>query len=125
MEPAKTSAEATTQVTQASPVPSGEMLVTASGLAYSRVTQTFNGTVTIQNIGSSAIYGPFEVVFTAVTGGVTLATATGTYNGSAYLSVPGVTSLAPGQSSTVNVQFKNPSNAKISFTPVIYSGGLN
>ncbi|MGD0872381.1 MAG: hypothetical protein ABSB88_22760 [Bryobacteraceae bacterium] len=125
MEPAKASAETTTQVTQASPVPSGEILVTASGLAYSRVTQTFNGTVTIQNIGSSAIYGPFEVVFTALTGGVTLATATRSYNGSAYLSVPGVTSLTPGQSATVNVQFRNPSNAKISFTPVVYSGSFN
>jgi 6-phosphogluconolactonase (cycloisomerase 2 family) len=125
IEPAKTAAETTTQVTQASAVPSAEISVTASGLAYSRVSQTFNGTVTIQNIGSTIIYGPFEVVFTALTGSVTIANATGTYNGSSYLTVPNVGSLAPGQSAAISVQFSNPSNGTINFTPVIYSGSIN
>lgn len=125
IEPAKTSAEATTQVTQASPIPSGEISVTASGLAYSRVSQTFNGTVTIQNVSGNTIYGPFEVVFTALTGNVTVASATGTFNETSYLTVPAVGSLAPGQSATVSVQFKNPSNSIINFTPVVYSGSLN
>jgi hypothetical protein len=125
IEAAKTSAEATTQVMHAGSVPLGEILVTASGLAYSRVSQTFNGTITIQNVSSNAIYGPLEVVFTALTSGVTLANATGTFNGVPYLTVPAVTSLAQGQASTVNVRFKDPTNATINFAPVIYSGSLN
>lgn len=125
IEGAKTSAEATTQVTQAGPLSSGEVSVTASGLTYSRVSQTFNGTVTIQNVSDRTIYGPFEIVFTALTSGVTLANATNTFNGLPYLTVPALASLAPGQSATVNVQFKNPANKTINFAPVIYSGGLN
>jgi hypothetical protein len=125
IEPAKTSAEATTQVTQASPVPSGGIIATASGLAYSRASQTFNGTVTIQNVSSNAIYGPFEVVVTALTANVTLVNATGAFNGNSYLTVPTMASLTPGQSATVAVQFRDPSNAVINFTPVVYSGSLN
>src|ERR1700722_18891906 len=106
-------------------IPSTQMSITASGLAYSRVSQTFNGTVTIQNVSESTISGPLEVVFTVLSGGVTLVNATGTYNGSWYLTLPNVSSLAPGQTATINVQFKNPSNAIINFPPLVYSGSLN
>jgi YVTN family beta-propeller protein len=104
-----------------------EVATTASGLAYSRVSRTFNGTVTITNISSSAISGPFQILFTALTAGVTLANATGNFSGSPYLTVPtagGIASLMPGQSATVSVQFDDPSFAAIKFTPVIYSGSI-
>ena len=48
-------------------LPPSEVATTASGLAYSRVSQTFNGTVTIKNISSSAINGPLQIVFTGLT----------------------------------------------------------
>jgi len=102
-------------------VPSNQITTTASGLAYSRVSQTFNGTVTIRNISGSAISGPFQIVFFGKLAGVTLVNATGNLSGTAYLTVP-VGSLAPGQSTTVNVKFKNPSNALINPTPVVYAG---
>ncbi len=102
-----------------------QVAVTASGLAYSRVTRTFNGTVTITNIGTSTVSGPFEIVFSALTNGVTLVNATGTYGPTYYLDVPSVASLAPGQSTTVSVQFNNPSNGEINFTPVAYLGAVN
>jgi len=51
---------------------------------------------------------------------VTLVNATGSISGSPYLTVPAIANLAPGQSVTVSVQFKNPSNATINFTPVIF-----
>jgi YVTN family beta-propeller protein len=41
-------------------LPPDEVATTASGLAYSRVSQTFNGTVTITNISSNPISGPFS-----------------------------------------------------------------
>ncbi len=125
IESAKTLAEGTTEVTQASPVPSGEISVTASGLAYSRVSQTFNGTVTIRNVSSAMIYGPLEIVFTGLPASVSLVNPTGTYNSSPYLTAPSVNSLASGQSVAIDVQFKNLSSAPINFMPVIYSGGLN
>jgi hypothetical protein len=106
-------------------VPSSQVATTASGLAYSRVTQTFNGTVTVRNISGSAISGPLQILFTAMTSGVTLTNATSNLSGTPYLTVPAPASLAPGQSVTVSVQFKNPSNATINFTPVIYSGSIN
>jgi hypothetical protein len=102
-----------------------QISTTASGLVYSRVTHTFSGSITIANIGTVPINGPFQIVFTSLTAGVTLMGATGSFNGSSFLTVPGVPSLAPGQSTTVNVQFSDPSLAKINFTPVIYSGSFN
>jgi len=113
-----------TQVAQATPVPSDEISVRASGLAYSRVSQTFNGNVTIQNVSNGTISGPFEVVFTGLPSSVSMVNSTGTYNGSPYLIVPFATSLAPGQSVTMNVQFMNPNNVTINLTPVVYSGGF-
>ncbi len=102
-----------------------QVSTTASGLAYSRVSKMFSGTVTIKNISTSALNGPFQILFTSLPSGVTLANATGTFNGSPFITVPSVTSLAPGQSATVSVQFSDPSNVKINFTPVIYSGSFN
>jgi hypothetical protein len=98
---------------------------TSSGLAYSRVTQTFNGTVTITNASSSTIDGPFQVVLDSLTEGVTLTNATSTFGGWSFITVPAVGSLAPGQSAPVSVVFSNPSNVTIDFAPVVYSGTFN
>ena len=97
--------------------------ITASGLAYSRVTKTFDGTVTIINQSGNAISGPFEILFPSLAAGVTLANASGTYYTTPYVTVDG--SLATGQSATVSVRFSDPSNATIRATPVVYSGSLN
>jgi hypothetical protein len=104
-------------------VSASQIATTASGLAYSRVTQTFNGTVTLTNISSSAISGPFQIVFFGMPANVTLVNATSNLSGTSYLTVPAVATLTPGQSVTVSVQFKNPANAPINLTPAIYSGG--
>ncbi len=79
------------------------------------MSQTYNGTVTIQNVSGSAINGPFQILLASLTSGVTLVSASGTYNGSPFLTVSGVGSLAPGQSATVNVQF-----GKIRVTPTLH-----
>ena len=105
-------------------VPASDISTTASGLAYSRVTRTFNGTVTITNTSGSAISGPLQILCLGMTTGVTLLNATNNLSGTPYLTVP-VADLAPGHFTTVSVQFQNPSNATINFTPVIYSGSIN
>ncbi|HEV2448594.1 MAG TPA: hypothetical protein VGS58_21825 [Candidatus Sulfopaludibacter sp.] len=101
-----------------------QVAVTASGLAYSRVTQTFNATVTIKNVGATTINGPLQVVVDTLTPGVTVNNASGTFGGWSYVTVPGVSSLAPGQSATATILFKNPTNAVINFSPVVYSGSF-
>src|ERR1022692_2519538 len=109
-------------------IPSNQMAITATGLAYSRVTQTFDGTMTITNIGNSVISAPsngfFQILFTSLPAGVTLANAGGTFNASPFVTLFNVNSLGPGQSASVAVQFKNPSDVKIQFTPVVYTGVL-
>jgi len=125
-----------------------QISVTASGLAYSRHSQTFNGAITITNISTDSIKGPFHVFINSPAPihlaelaagrpparsssaqhkpvGATLANPTGNFGGRPYITVPGVGSLIPGQSAKVNVQFKNPSNATINFMPVPYSGNFN
>ena len=107
-------------------VPPSEVATTASGLAYSRVSQTFNGTVTLTNISGGAINGPLQILFTGMPDNVTLVNATGSLVGRIpYLTVPAGGSLAPGQSVTVSVQFKNPADATINFTPTICSGSIS
>ena len=50
-----------------------QVAVTASELAYSRVTRTYIGTATIRNTSLSTIAGPFRIAFTSLTAGVALA----------------------------------------------------
>jgi hypothetical protein len=104
---------------------SGEVSVTSSGLAYSHVTRTFSGTVTVKNTSGQSIAGPIEIVLTNLTAGVTLVNATGTSAGNSYITLLASGSLAAGQSANVAVRFSDPSNALIHFTPVVYSGSLN
>jgi hypothetical protein len=92
------------------------IVVTASGLAYSPVTQTYVATVTFTNTGATSI-GSFQVVFTDLPANVGVVNFTGTSSGSPTLTVTG--NLAPGQPVVVTVEFTNPSNATIHFTPVI------
>ena len=108
------------------PIPPTTITTTSTGLAYSRVTQTFNGTITLTNISNAAISGPLEVVLTGLPAGVTQVNATGTFAGNPYITVPlPGGSLSLGQSARVAVQFKNPSNVTIQAAPLVYSGSFN
>jgi hypothetical protein len=102
-----------------------EIQPTTSGLAYSRLARTFNGTITITNISNNPIDGPFHIVLTSLTPGVVLTNATGSFGGFPYLTVMGVSDLAAGQAAAANIQFSNPSFGAISFIPITYSGALN
>jgi hypothetical protein len=55
---------------------------------------------------------------------VTLFNSTGTFNQGPFITIPALVSMAPGQSVTVAVQFSNPSNAVINFTPEFYAGSF-
>jgi Domain of unknown function (DUF4214) len=103
-------------------VPSGEIGVTASALVYNPTTQIFSGTLTVQNVSSSSIIGPFLILFNDLTTTATLVNATGTLDGVPYLAVPKLTALAPGQSAVPEVQFTNSSNAPITYKLLLFSG---
>lgn len=105
-------------------IPPGQIFTTASGLAYSRVSKTFTGTVTMTNVSGALISGPLQVVFFGLPATVTLMTATNNLWGTPYVTVPALAGIAPGQSITVSVQFSNPSNAIINLTPEFYTGSF-
>jgi hypothetical protein len=85
------------------------------------------GTITVRNTSENNInvYGPIQVVLTQLPPGVTLANPSGCYLGNPYITVPGVTTLVPGASASVQVRFNNPANVKVRFTSTTYSGQFN
>jgi subtilase family serine protease len=97
--------------------------VTATPLVYDRATKTFNSTYTIKNTTGASVAGPIQLVLTGLGVGVTVANATGTYNGSPYLTASGST-LAAGASVSVAVEFSDPTNVTIKPTPVVYTGAF-
>jgi hypothetical protein len=92
--------------------------VTESGYLYSRVTRTYNFNMTFTNTSGATLTGPFQFLLTELAPGATLKNATGTYDGNPYITVPSVTSLAPGQSLTVALALTAPS----SFVFYVYAG---
>ena len=97
----------------------------SSAFVLNRATQTYNGTITITNIGTTALNRPLTIVLTSLSAGVTAVSPTGTLAGQGpYYLIPGTGSLSPGQTATVSVQFSNPTNTKINFVAKTYSGSF-
>ena len=109
----------------ARPVGAPMVITTASGLAYSRTTKTYTGTVTIRNNGTAPLTGPFQVLLINLTQDATLVNASGMFSESPFLSVTGIRSLPVGDSFTVPVRFKDPAMTAIHFSPATYTGGFN
>lgn len=103
---------------------SAQVTVTQTGFARNRATGYWSATVTVTNISATAISSPVQVVLTNLTAGVTMVNGSGTSNGSPYITVSTVP-LAPGVPASVTIQFLNPSNGPITYTPVTYAGGLH
>ena len=102
-----------------------QVATTTSGLAYSRATQSFSGSVTVKNVTVGVLNGPFQVLLLSVPQGVSLMKATGTFGGSPFVTVAGPGALQPGQSVQVNVQFKDPGRIPVQFSAAIYVGGFD
>jgi hypothetical protein len=100
-----------------------QVAVTASGLTYSRVTKRFSGTLTLTNETTSAITGPLQLVFTFLPSAAAINEPTGMFGGFPYVTVTG--NLAAGKSTSITVEFSDPSNASINFIPTIYTGSFN
>ena len=96
--------------------------VTRSGLAFSRATQQYVGTITVTNNSGATIAAATQVVFDDLTSGVTLSNASGTTGstnptgaGNAFITLG--TALAAGESVNVPVRFSNPTAGFVSYTP--------
>jgi sulfur-oxidizing protein SoxB len=107
---------------------SGQVKVTQDGFGRNRATGIWSANMTLTNTSLSAITGPVQVVLTSLTSGVIMTNKTATFNGSPFDGSPYITvsvgNLPPGAAVTVSIQFTNPSNGFINYTPVTYSGGL-
>jgi len=102
---------------------SAQVSVTETGFARNRSTGLWGATMTVTNTGSTTITSPVQVLMTNITGGVTMQNNTGTSGGVPFITVTSGT-LAPGASVSVVIQFANPTNGFIGFTPLAYAGGL-
>jgi hypothetical protein len=114
---------------------SGQTKSTATGAAVNHATGLYTSTLTVQNISSSTFAGGFLIQLSNLPAGVTLAGATITIGGRAttlstmqtaggpLVLVPStlVSSLAPGQSLGIALQFSNPSRKSITFGDSIFS----
>jgi uncharacterized protein len=98
---------------------SGQIAVQRSGLVFNRATQAFVGNVQLTNVGAGGISAPLQLVFESLTGGVTLANASGTRNGSPYITLP--QSLPAGETVQIAVQFANPARVPVNYTLRVYS----
>jgi hypothetical protein len=96
--------------------------VDSSALTYNSSRQLYDGTVTVTNVGSTTIRGSLDILFQALTAGVTLAEASLTVNGTTYtlnihhdgagdpyVHIPKklLASLAPGAAVTISVGFQD------------------
>jgi 2',3'-cyclic-nucleotide 2'-phosphodiesterase (5'-nucleotidase family) len=97
---------------------SSRVKVNSSGFVYSRVTKLYTGTLTVTNTSQTTISGTVDVTLANLTAGVTLNNASGAYDADPYISQS--VSLNPGASDAIPVQFSNPSNQRINFTPLAY-----
>jgi hypothetical protein len=100
----------------------GSIGVLASGAVFNRATGKFTGSVKLTNTGSAALTGPFQYELTGLTAGVTLDNASGSHNGSPYVTVAGT--LAPGASLTIPLTFTNPSKGAMNYAATIYTGNF-
>jgi hypothetical protein len=112
---------------------SNQAAVTRSGFHYDSATKTFDQTVTIQNVSQARLPGPFALVLDNLSATATLAYSTGVTQYAAPLGSPyqfatfpegQIGALAPGQTVNVYLQFSNPTNRPITYTPRVVAGGI-
>lgn len=108
--------------------PTNNLSVTRSGIARDRRTGLYAQQVTVKNNNAGAVSGPFFLALDSPAN-VSLSNASGTTAnypslGNPYITVPG-SSLAPGAASSVTLQFSNPANSGIIYTPRTLNGITN
>jgi len=101
----------------------GLLQASYGGFVHNRVTGLWSTTITVQNVGGTAVAGPIQVIITNVSSNATMTNPTGTTNGNPYLLITNAT-LNPGGSANAQASFTNSTNGFITFTPETHSGPL-
>ncbi len=96
--------------------------VSRSGLVLNRLTNRFNGTISIKNTSATAIAGPVQLLLQGLPAGVTLTNAAGLSGGMPYLT--SASPIAPGATLTLPVSFANPARVLLNYTTRAFSGTL-
>jgi hypothetical protein len=96
---------------------SAQVSVAQNGFVRDRATMLWVATLRVTNTSGTSITGPIAVAITNLSGNATMVNFTGVNQGNPYVLVPTGT-LAPGASASVLIEFQNPSNALITYTPV-------
>ena len=102
---------------------SSQVSLSRTGFLFSPGAGLYFGTLTVTNTSSQSIVGPIQIALANLPAGISLVNANVT-GGIPFVTVPGIGSLAAGASAKVEVQFTNPANVLITFTPIVYSGSF-
>ena len=107
---------------------SSQLGVTRGGMRFVFASQEFLQTVTIKNNSAGPIAAPIFLVLTNLSSNATLANNTGltgcTSSGNPYVNALASGTLGSGQSIAVQLQFKDPSMAGITYSTSVVAGGL-
>lgn len=100
--------------------------ISQTGIRYDRRTGQFVQQVTVANITAGFISDPVSLVLDNLSSNVTLANLDGTNSGGApYVTLnTGGDGLAPGESTSILLQFSNPTFQSITYKPAVFSGTL-
>ena len=128
VEALKRVADTTTQVVNAPQCAANvtaQVQVTRSGFGYNFATQRFVQTVTLKNISGSAVNAPTSIVLDQLSSNAALFGSTGTTSCATPAGSPFInwlSSLAPGASASIVLQFTNPTKAGIMYTTRVLAG---
>lgn len=129
IEGSKSNAETTTTVTLPPACAtdlSSSVSIIRSGYVVNFGTQRFYQTVTLKNTSSSTINGPISLVLDSLSSNASLYNTSGTTSCAAPLGRPYIststTSLAPGASVSVSLQFTDPTKATITYNARVLAG---
>jgi predicted extracellular nuclease len=93
-----------------------------SAVVQGRFSNVGTATAWITNNSGADMNASVQYVLQGLPKGVTVANATGTFNGMPYITA--APSLAAGAQATVQLQFNNPGHVAISYTPKVYNGSF-
>jgi hypothetical protein len=102
------------------------VLVSRSGFRLNHATNQYVQTVTIMNTSTGTIPGPITLALDALSSNATLVNGNGNTSctvpaGSMFINAQQA-ALVPGHSVTVTLQFNNPTNQGITYTPRVLAG---
>jgi hypothetical protein len=98
-----------------------KLRITSTGFIFSRITNTFNATLTVTNTTTSPIAGPIQIGFGNLPQTIILANPTVPKN-EGFITIPA--GLAAGKSTTVPIRFNNPFLYAINYTLAAYTGAF-